>query len=91
MSVAEALGAGVPVVVTERGAWQEVATRGCGYVVAHEAGALAEALGCLLDAPEQAQSMGARGRAWIDAQFGWDAIGIAMTREYERACAACKT
>ena len=88
LSVAEASSAGVPVVVTDRGAWSEVARVGCGYVTAHEPAAIADALRCLLDAPERARAMGTRGQAWMREQFGWDAIGRAMIREYERACAA---
>jgi glycosyltransferase involved in cell wall biosynthesis len=88
LSVAEALSVGVPVVVTERGAWGEVRAHGCGYVVAHEAGAIADALRCLVDAPDRARAMGARGREWMRDAFSWDAVGRAMAREYERACEA---
>jgi glycosyltransferase involved in cell wall biosynthesis len=88
LSVAEAMSAGVPVVVTDRGAWNEVARVGCGYVTAHDPAAIANALRCLFDAPERARAMGKRGQAWMRERFGWDAIGRAMTDEYERACQA---
>ncbi len=83
MSVAEALSAGVPVVVTERGAWSHLASVGAGYVVAHDAQAIADALDRLLADPHAARAMGERGRVWAARTFGWDAIGQAMLREYE--------
>jgi len=83
LSVAEALAAGVPVVVTERGAWHEVGSVGGGLVVSHDAQAIAGALDRLLGDPLSAQAMGERGRAWAARTFGWDAIGRAMMSEYE--------
>jgi glycosyltransferase involved in cell wall biosynthesis len=83
LSVAEALSAGVPVVVTERGAWSHLASVGCGHVVAHDAQAIADALDRLLADPQAARAMGERGRVWAARTFGWDAIGQAMLREYE--------
>jgi len=83
LSVAEALSAGVPVVVTERGAWEHLTSVGGGYVVAHDARAIAIALDRLLADPEAARAMGERGRVWATRTFGWDAIGRAMLREYE--------
>jgi glycosyltransferase involved in cell wall biosynthesis len=83
LSVAEALTAGVPVVVTERGAWAHLTAIGGGHVVAHEAQAIANALDRLLADPQAARTMGERGRVWATRTFGWDAIGHAMRREYE--------
>ncbi len=83
LSVAEALGAGVPVVVTDRGAWADVSAIGCGEIVAHDAAAIAAALGRLLDHPDEARAMGERGRAWVRRAFNWDEIGCAMRREYD--------
>jgi glycosyltransferase involved in cell wall biosynthesis len=83
LSVAEALAAGVPVVVTDRGAWHEVATVGGGHVVPHDAEAIAAALDQILSDPQAARAMGERGRAWAARTFGWEAIGRAMLREYE--------
>jgi glycosyltransferase involved in cell wall biosynthesis len=83
LSVAEALSVGVPVVVTDRGAWTDVAAAGCGEVVTHDAAAIAAALGRLLDHPADARAMGERGSAWVRRAFGWEGIGRAMLREYE--------
>jgi glycosyltransferase involved in cell wall biosynthesis len=83
LSVAEALTAGVPVVVTERGAWGHLTSISGGYVVAHDANAIADTLDRLLADPAAARAMGERARAWAIRTFGWDAIGRAMLREYE--------
>jgi glycosyltransferase involved in cell wall biosynthesis len=83
LSVAEALAAGVPVVVTDRGAWADVSSVGCGEVVAHDAAAIAAALGRLLDRPDEARAMGERGRGWVRRAFSWDEIGRAMRGEYD--------
>jgi glycosyltransferase involved in cell wall biosynthesis len=83
LSVAEALACGVPVVVTDRGAWAGVTSAGCGEVVAHDPTAIGDALERLLADPEAARQMGQRGRDWVRRAFGWDANARAMTREYE--------
>ncbi len=83
LSVAEALACGVPVVVTDRGAWAGVTAAGCGEVVTHDATAIGDALERLLASPAATREMGQRGRDWVRRTFGWDALGRAMTREYE--------
>ncbi len=83
LSVAEALAAGVPVIVTDRGAWNRVAAIGCGRVAAHDADGIAAALEQLLGDRAAARSMGERGRDWARQTFGWDSIGRAMLERYE--------
>lgn len=83
LSVAEALACGVPVIVTDRGAWAAVAAAGCGEVVAHDGAAIGDALERLLAEPVAAREMGRRGREWVRRTLGWTAIGRAMLREYE--------
>jgi glycosyltransferase involved in cell wall biosynthesis len=83
LSVAEALAAGVPVVVTDRGAWTEMPAVGCGELVAHDGAAIAAALARLIADPAEARAMGERGRAWILRTFGWDEIGRALAGEYD--------
>jgi len=82
LSVAEALTAGVPVVVTDRGAWDAITDVGCGHLVSHDSGAIADALERLLADPCGARAMGERGRAWAQRTFGWEAIGRAMLTAY---------
>jgi len=85
MSVAEALTSAVPVVVTRRSGWAEVESTGCGFSVAHEPVAIADALLRILDHPAEAAAMGARGQAWANHMFAWDSIGRAMRDAYEAA------
>lgn len=87
MSVAEALAAGTPAVVTDRGSWRDLEASGCGLVVAHSADALAAALERMLRNPAEASAMGARGRAWVAGRLGWDEVGREMARAYETALA----
>ena len=74
MSVAEALTAGLPVVVTDRSPWSQVGTLGCGYSVAHEPSAVASAVLQILEHPAEGCAMGARGKAWAreDVRVGRD-------------------
>jgi glycosyltransferase involved in cell wall biosynthesis len=85
MSVAEALTAGLPVVVTDRSPWSEVGTLGFGYSVAHEPSAVATAVLQILEHQAEACAMGARGKVWARDTFGWDAIGRSMRDAYEHA------
>ncbi len=86
MSVAEALSAGVPVVVTRRSGWAEVDAIGCGFSVAHEPVSIADGILRVLDHADRA-SLGARARAWAQKNFAWDAIGTAMRDAYAQVIA----
>ncbi len=86
MSVAEALAAAVPVVVTTRSGWAEVDAVGCGYSVAHEPVSIAGGILRVLDHPDPA-AMRARALAWARQKFGWESIGRAMRDAYEQAVA----
>ncbi len=82
--VTEALAHGVPAIATTGAPWAALSERGCGWSVAPEPGALAAALteAMLLPASERA-AMGARGRAWVAAAFGWDGIAARTLVVYE--------
>jgi glycosyltransferase involved in cell wall biosynthesis len=83
MSVAEALAAGLPVVVTDRTPWSQVATLGLGCSVGHEPEAIAGAILQILEHPAEGCAMGARGRTWARETFGWDTIGRLMRDTYQ--------
>jgi glycosyltransferase involved in cell wall biosynthesis len=87
MSVAEALVAGVPVVVTRRSGWAEVEAVGCGLSVAHEPVAIADGILRILEPDADGAAMGARGRDWARQRFAWDAVGRAMREAYAGAIA----
>ena len=84
MSVAEALTAGLPVVVTNRSPWSQVGTLGFGYSVAHEPTAVANAVLQILEHPADSCAMGMRGKTWARDSFGWDAIGRSMRDAYQQ-------
>jgi glycosyltransferase involved in cell wall biosynthesis len=75
MSVAEALAAGVPVVVTRTCPWRSVAEAGAGLWVDQSAEAIADALKQILDDPIRASAMGERGRALAARAFSLEAVG----------------
>jgi glycosyltransferase involved in cell wall biosynthesis len=85
MSVAEALAAGVPIVVTRSSGWSVVETVGCGYSVAQEPRAIADGVLRVLD--EHPQLMGERARDWARHTFAWDAAARAMRDAYQLAVA----
>lgn len=84
MSVAEALTAGVPVVVTKRSGWAEVDALGCGFSVAHEPVSIADGLLRVLDQPDRGV-MRTRAAQWARQTFAWDAIARSTRDLYERA------
>jgi glycosyltransferase involved in cell wall biosynthesis len=83
LTVAEALAAEVPVISTKGAPWAGVETERCGWWIDHGVEPLAAALrhamtvGC-----EERQAMGARGRAWMARDFGWDRVAADMLAVY---------
>ena len=90
--IAEALGAGVPVITTHGAPWRELETHSCGWWVPidveHIAAAIDEARGT---ERERLRSMGERGRRLIRGRYTWPvvvertlALYRWLTREAER-------
>jgi glycosyltransferase involved in cell wall biosynthesis len=83
LTVAEALAAEVPVISTRGAPWAGLDTERCGWWIDHGVAPLAAALrhamtiGCA-----ERRAMGARGRAWMARDFGWDRIAGDMLRVY---------
>lgn len=71
MSVAEAMAAGRPVVVTRTCPWPDVEREGAGFWVEQRAEAIAGALETLLTDPSRALAMGERGRALVASRYSW--------------------
>jgi glycosyltransferase involved in cell wall biosynthesis len=88
MSVVEAMDAGVPVVVTKTCSWSEVEQHGAGFWVEQRADAIAEALLRILERPDLAHEMGARGRALVAARYGWDVVARSLAAHYADVVAA---
>jgi glycosyltransferase involved in cell wall biosynthesis len=75
MSIAEALSAGVPVVVTRTCPWSVVESTQCGHWVDQRPGSVAGGLLQILRHPDEARAQGARGRALAAERFGATAVG----------------
>ena len=81
--VAEALGMGIPAIVTRGAPWGGLAANRCGWWVEAGPEALAEAIREALGlTDDQRQDMGARGRSWVLRDFGWPQIAEKMSRLY---------
>jgi glycosyltransferase involved in cell wall biosynthesis len=90
VAIAEALAHGLPVLTTKSAPWPELAVRRCGWSVDPTVEGIAQGLGqATSQAPAALHAMGARGRAWVAADFGWDAVANRFLAAYEqlRACA----
>lgn len=85
VSVAEAMFAGLPVVTTRTCPWSEIETVGCGYWVAQDPGAIAEALRNVLQDSSEAQAMGKRGQELAEARYRWETIAEQMAHYYQQA------
>jgi glycosyltransferase involved in cell wall biosynthesis len=89
VAVGEALAHGLPVLTTKGVPWPELAVRGCGWSVNPTVEGIAEGLRqATSQDPAALRAMGARGRAWVAADFGWDGIASRFLAAYEqlRAC-----
>ena len=80
MVVAEALGHAVPVIASRGTPWARLEEIGCGLWTDNSAAALAAAVDRLRRMPRR--EMGARGRAWIAREFGWDSVARSMLALY---------
>lgn len=71
--VAEALAAGLPVITTRGAPWESLITHKCGWWTNVGSQAVAEALRDATSLPPDAlQAMGARGKAYVDAELSWE-------------------
>ncbi|MDA9830228.1 glycosyltransferase [Akkermansiaceae bacterium] len=82
-TVAEALSASTPAIVTRGAPWKGLEDHGCGWWIERTKDALREALVEALETQdEELKKMGERGRAWIQRDFSWNAIAEQMTTFY---------
>jgi sugar transferase (PEP-CTERM/EpsH1 system associated) len=70
--VLEALAMGLPVVGTTPATQGVEGEPGRHYLVADDEDAFYEAVKRLLDSPEEARALGARGRAFVEERYAWD-------------------
>jgi len=83
MVVAEALAHGCPAVVSRGAPWAGLETEDCGWWVNNSVENLVVALDAAMSLPQaQLAAMGLRGRAWMERDYGWAAIGQKMDAAY---------
>ncbi len=83
MAALEAMAAGLPVILTPGCNLPEAETRGVGLIVAREVEPQAAAIRALLTDPARRVSMGAAGRAWMQADYSWPSVAARMIKFYE--------
>lgn len=89
MVVAEALAHGVPALTTTATPWRALPDLGCGWCVSPSPSAIAQALAeATTREPAALRRMGANGRAWVSAEFGWDAVANQFIAAYTQLVAA---
>ena len=82
--VAEALGAGVPVLTTKGAPWRELETHACGWWTDVSADAIAAALAEATQTPRaDLDAMGERGRALVLDRYGWEDAALQVKSAYE--------
>lgn len=73
-AVAEALVVGTPAITTKGAPWEGLVSHGCGWWTDVDAASLRAALAdCASRSRAELAEMGARGRAWMRADFAWRA------------------
>jgi len=82
---AEAMACGTPVVVTNGGALPEVVGDAGLIVEKADAGALADAIGALLDDPERQAELGEKGRLRAEELYHWDNVAARYEEVFLRA------
>lgn len=83
VTVAEALVAGTPAIVSKGAPWSGLQEEGAGWWVEIGVEPLVAALEtALAQPPEVLRAMGARGRAWMVRDYSWKAIGQQMAAVY---------
>ena len=83
ISVAEALGAEVPAIVSHGAPWSGLETERCGWWVEHGIEPLLTALRAATSLPDGERcAMGLRGRAWMQREFSWNHIARQMLDVY---------
>ena len=84
VSVLEAMGMGLPVIVSRQCHLPEVATRNCGWEIEPEREALAAAMEECLRAPAARRAaLGANGRQLVESRYSWARVGQQMAAVYE--------
>jgi len=81
MVIAEGLAHGVPVIASPGTPWARLQSEGCGSWIQNDPSTIAATIQSYFAVDLQA--MGQRGREWMKAEFGWDAVAAEMRQLYE--------
>jgi glycosyltransferase involved in cell wall biosynthesis len=83
MSVAEALAAGTPAIVSKGAPWSEMEKQGAGWWINIGVDPLVACLErALVRTSSDLAEMGLRGRDWMEAEYSWTHIGQRMAETY---------
>lgn len=83
VSVAEALAAGTPAIVTKGAPWAGLERQGAGWWVDIGLAPLIDCLdAALTSSPEDLKTMGTLGRNWVASEFSWDRVAEEMIASY---------
>ena len=85
--VLEAMALGLPVVASNAGALPEVAGEAAAFALPEDEQAFADRLGEILDDPERAEELKARGRQHAE-RFSWDVTALRTRELYDRVLAS---
>jgi glycosyltransferase involved in cell wall biosynthesis len=82
--IAEALAHGIPVITTTETPWTNVNQQGCGWCIRPDRNELVEALtAAMSESPGKLESMGRRGRAWMEKDYSWPHVADEMKSVYQ--------
>ena len=87
MSVAEAMAAAKPVVVTRTCPWLELESHHAGFWVEQTPDAVAAGVNAVLSDRSAARDMGCRGRSLVASQYSWPHAASALLNEYKAIAA----
>jgi glycosyltransferase involved in cell wall biosynthesis len=92
MAAGEALAHGLPVLTTKGTPWSELTERDCGWSVDPTVEGIAQGLQeATSQDPATLRAMGAKGRAWVAAEFRWDAVAHQFLAAYEHLRARARS
>jgi glycosyltransferase involved in cell wall biosynthesis len=75
VSVAEALGHGVPCIVSKGAPWKSIESNRCGWWVENDSNSIASSLRTALAlSDDERREMGKRGRELVEQNFSWQVI-----------------
>lgn len=82
----EYMAAGLPVIASDFPVWRDIVEgAGCGMLVDPlDVGAIADAMQWIIDHPDEAQAMGARGRRAVEERFNWAREATTLTDFYQQ-------